>query len=285
MKKTLTALLAAVVILGGLYFLLSSGVFDKKSENKEENKTESVIFSYDRPTVFMEIKGKETLTLDKKGDEWICREFPLYPMNNEELSKMGGFLSTLTAKRMLEGQNEAFGLSNPSLTVTFRLSDGTEHTLLLGVKNAATGDYYACMPGDINCFTVDGESADEFFKTAFEHVLIYELPQIPSDGVSSVRVNGKTKKNNNDIVSAVNSLYFSYCENAYASDLAKYGLSPAKYEIEVIYTEQGASRTFILYLGEKADNGYTYAAVSDLPNTVYCCFEMGIERLLSAIEG
>ncbi|MBQ7624658.1 MAG: DUF4340 domain-containing protein [Clostridia bacterium] len=289
MKKTLIALIAAVLVLGGVYALLSTGALEKSEprEDTEPAAEETQVLSYNIPVTFIKATGEEALTFERKGAEWTCAEFPDYPMDGAELTEMGEFLSKLKAKRTLPEKKAAFGLDAPSCEILFRLSDGTENVLYLGAKIAATGDRYAYLRGAEDViFTVDGESSDKFYKTAFEHVLIYELPEVKTDRIKSVTVNGKPAKNAAGVVSAVNSLYFSYCENAYAEDLSKYGLSPAKYEITTVYLDDmDAELTFTLSIGAEAGEKYTCASVGALPNTVYACFNMGVERLLEALEG
>lgn len=289
MKKSLIVLLVAIAVLAGLYVLLSSGVLEKKEPVKTEEPAPNLsLLDYITLPDLIEIDRRgDVLTFERNADKWVCSEYPDYPIDNDKLNTMGDFLSKLTAVRMLDEESPLYGLSDPSCTIGFRIGGGAEYTLVLGDKNVATGDYYAAVKNTKVLFTMAGSGTEPFYGNMIDFVLVPEIEDIEKEYVTAVTVNGSVRENAGGVVSAINSLYLSSCEEPFTESLGKYGLESPAWDIVIDYRgEAGESLSFGLKIGDPTEDGkYHFVTVSGLENTVYRCFNINIDRIISALEG
>ena len=287
--KTLIVLVAVIALLVGAYFVVSSGILEKKPEPVKTVTENRVIFDYNRELKSLTITRKDgTLTFDNKLDKWVCREYPNYPMDKEKLDGMGSYLTNLTAVRILDKNDPAFGIDDGA-TVVFILSDGTESVVHIGVVNTATTDYYAGNRDMDRIFTIPGEGAEKFYGDIMDFVLLPENEKIPYDTVNDIKVNGVSRKDQAaDFANALNVIYTSSCASPYTENFDAYGLTNAKWTVETDFiNENGIASSYVFWVGDQCADmpNYRYVRLSAYPNAVYRCFSLSIEDLMKLLEG
>lgn len=302
-NKSLIILAGILVVLIGLYFLVDSGVFEPKEEAPPpappaENVT---VTYYDGPAQNIEITDKNgTLTFVDSKTVWTNMEHEKYPMSETTLDNLAAVLCRLTATRGLDYSEEnvkLFGLDNPSTTVKFSNSSGANGTLLIGNRNAATGDYYITIEGSKQLFMMSASYAEMMNTDIMKFVLIPELVDVTTDTVKLIEYchEGKTysvskfdatNTEHVNLITYINATYLSYCHEPYTEDLARYGLVNSDTYVKVVYTDSssGDEKEFVITVGDihPDDDRYYYVTLSDYPNTVYRIFNLNLSRVWDA---
>jgi hypothetical protein len=191
-NKSLIILAGILVVLIGLYFVVDSGVLEPKKEAPPaappaENLT---VTYYSGPAQDIEITDKNgTLTFTDSKTVWKNKEYEKYPMSEVTLDNIAAVLCRLTATRALdynESNLKLFGLDNPSMTVKFSNSSGAKDTLLIGNRNAATGDYYITIDGSKKLYMMEAAYADMLSTDIMKFVLIPEFVDFTPETVKLV---------------------------------------------------------------------------------------------------
>ena len=311
-KKGLIILVVILALFVGLYFVLDSGILEKKQDDNANNQNnipeiDLSITNWPSPAVSIAIENSSgRYTYDHiTSPSWQCLENEKYPLDNAKLDDMAAILGKMTATRRLAKNNdnmELFGLNNPAVKVSFASATGLSAQLKIGMQNPTTTDYYVYLDGSDAIFMMASSYVDYFLSDLYSYVIVPEFPDLVASEITYAEYTSDSinfKANNlssassahSGLITGVNSMYLSKVENPYTEDLAKYGLDAPYITASFKYekTEGGLStgeKEFTLKIGaqDPNDEKYYYATISDYPNTVYRLFYMSLEHLTEAAK-
>lgn len=308
-KKGLIVLVCVLVLFVGLYFVLDSGVLEKKPDTSSMQddipQIDLNITQWPSPAITIALENATgRYTYDHRTSAgWKCLEHDKYPLDEAKMNDMAAILGKMTATRRLvknADNMELFGLNNPIATVSFASATGLSATLTIGMQNTTTTDYYVHLNGVDAIFMMASSYVDYFLTDLISNVIVPEFPEIAAAEVKKavyeaegISFSATRLISNNSahagLMNAINSMYVSSVVDPYTEDLAQYGLDDPDIVASFIYekTEGGVGRgekEFTIKIGDKdpADDRYRYITLSDYPNTVYRIFYMSLDRLLEA---
>lgn len=309
-KKGLIILVVILALFIGLYFVLDSGILEKKQDDSANNQNnipviDLAITNWSSPAVSIAIDNASgRYTYDHMtSPSWQCLENKKYPLDNAKMDEMAAILGKMTATRRLVKNNdnmELFGLNNPVAKVAFSSATGMSAQLKIGIQNPTTTDYYVYLDGSDAIFMMASSYVDYFLNDLLAYVIVPEFPELVASEITyaeytSEGINFKASKlssantAHSGLLTGVNSMYLSKVETPYTEDLAKYGFDAPFITATFKYekTEGGLStgkKEFTLKVGaqDPNDENYYYATISDYPNTVYRLYYLSLEHLTEA---
>ena len=166
-QRTLTVLLAMVLVLGGLLWLITRSNAAEEAASSAAAEGSIVLSSFaagDAEQIRYTYQN-ETITLNCDSGSWTLADDPDYHLDASACNTMVTALAALNAKRQLTAQpGEDYGLANPAVTVTVTAA-GETNTFAFGSQNPVTGDLYVQKAGDDAIYTVSGNKAACFEQT------------------------------------------------------------------------------------------------------------------------
>ncbi len=306
MKRNIKLIIASLVLLaflGGGYFFVSK--WNPEKENTEENSLVSqdgnveYIFDADSEKIdFVKFNtGSITYTV-KNGEEPSIEGYSSHIIDDYQLSSMIYSVTSVSISRRLEnfsGNLSDYGIDEAGKSVTVRMKDGTQHTLLLGNSTNFEDEYYAMLKGGDSVFTVSSYSVDTLMKNPDE-LRSKDICTLDGKNISSftVKKNGKhelsvkydenyTPANEYQSVSYlitypyknvtasldrlqelfenVSSLTADSIVEENPKNLASYGLDKP---FEVEFTDFEGNRTTVI-MGNYGENGNVYLMCNNVP--------------------
>lgn len=166
-QRTLTVLLAMVLVLGGLLWLITRSNAAEEAASSAAAEGSIVLSSFaagDAEQIRYTYQN-ETITLNCDSGSWTLADDPGYHLDASACNTMVTALASLNAKRQLMAQlGEDYGLTDPAVTVTVTAA-GETNTFAFGSQNPVTGDLYVQKTGDDAIYTVSGNKAACFEQT------------------------------------------------------------------------------------------------------------------------
>ena len=162
-------LLAILILSAACYAVIRSMDF---AEDGEGGAVTALYVSKDELTkIEWKNADGEGLSFTKAGEEWSCDEEPDKEVNTIKLDTALDTACDIKSNDVISSVKDisVYGLSEPSLTISLEFNDGSKKTIKLGELNAMTYDYYLCIEGDSNVYTVDSSFADSFGVDASEY--------------------------------------------------------------------------------------------------------------------
>ena len=156
-QRTLTVLLAMVLVLGGLLWFVSrsNAAEEAASSAAAEGSILLSSFAAGDVTSIRYAYGGETLTLNYDSGSWTLADDPGYHLDASACNTMVTALASLNAKRQLTAQpGEDYGFDVPRLVVNVTAA-GERTTLTVGAENPVTGDVYVRRNGEDTVYAVD----------------------------------------------------------------------------------------------------------------------------------
>ena len=174
--KLIIALLVVLALLGGGYFFISK--WNPEKENTDENSLTNqdgnaeYVFDADSENIdFVKFNtGSITYTV-KNGEEPSIEGYSSHIIDNYQLSSMVYSVTSVSISRRIEnfsGNLSDYGIDESGKSVTVRMKDGTQHTLLLGNSTNFEDEDYAMLKGEDSVFTVSSYSVDNLMKNPDE---------------------------------------------------------------------------------------------------------------------
>ncbi len=169
-KKLLTVIIALIVLFAGATaFLLLTG---DKEPDTQGTETEGETYTlFDIPSTSLKEVEVNAADFNIKAVNTGDSEWTIDGENAEEISPqkafgLAGTVSNLLSQNKYEKPDDlsAYGLDNPSVTVTLRLKDGTENKLYIGDLSAALGEYFAMKDGDDAVYTIYKHKVDAMLE-------------------------------------------------------------------------------------------------------------------------
>lgn len=143
-QRTLTVLLAMVLVLGGLLWLITRSNAAEEAASSAAAEGSIVLSSFaagDAEQIRYTYQN-ETITLNCDSGSWTLADDPDYHLDASACNTMVTALASLNAKRQLAAQpGEDYGLADPAVTVTVTAA-GETNTFAFGSQNPVTGDLY-----------------------------------------------------------------------------------------------------------------------------------------------
>lgn len=203
-KNTLTIilLLVLVIAMGAAYFLLTKkGASDNTGDTTEGADDKSVELSEIANDQISELtfdNGTLSMTLVFDGENWKNKDDADFPVNQAKANAMRSAISGLTATQTVTEAPEdlsEFGLTEPSLTASLTLTDGTAFSVKLGDK-LATGEGYYAMVNDEQAVYVVNNSVYNMYNIEESALIESEsAPSLTADQITAISV--LTKENGN----------------------------------------------------------------------------------------
>lgn len=172
-RNAVIGILAIAVLSGAYYWAVKwepgktdagdeGSAFESISLFKTEEENISEIFIKNTEAVF-------TLKRSGEGDDavWSIPEYSDIEFSQSKIKNaVFGFMSFYADKEITDdsGKLEEFGLADEKNSVTIRLKDGSETTLVLGDKLVVDDKYYIKKKGEDRVYTISGYKAAEMLK-------------------------------------------------------------------------------------------------------------------------
>jgi len=178
--KKLIALVAILALLAVAYVAVLNMGGDGEEKTTEAT-SESILSVFTLSVADIEkltwtYEG-ETVTL-VQGDKWYYADDPNFPLDREFMDPVVAAVTKQYYTRTItEGIDmDAFGLTDPQLTVRVETKDGKTIALDYGILNIVTGHYYMKMEGDDKVYTVTEDGVEPFFVGIYDLVKVEEKP-------------------------------------------------------------------------------------------------------------
>ena len=302
-KKIIGALIALVVLCAA--YAIAMQVQKKSADKAEQSEEASKIYMTDFSDItgISITNGDFTLVFHLDGDTWYYDGDPDFPVRQTSLNSLKESLSKLEASRKLDSPDalDSYGLVDPRIRIEVTRSDNSPATLLVGdlvqagtdlTGTATTTEYYACISGGTQVYTVDITLADAAAKELNDFLQVEKLPQISGSDVRDVTVTtgdsqlhfiketidssgniawfknatdseaNKLEDNSqlNNVADAISSLYITSCETYKADEtaLAGYGLTNPSATITWTCRKDGEDITTTLLIGNLTQDGDSY---------------------------
>ena len=189
-QRTLTILLALVLVLGGLLWLVtrSNAAEEAASSAAAEGSILLSSFAAGDAEQIRYTYQNETLTLNYDSGSWTLADDPDYHLDASACNTMVTALASLNAKRQLAAQpSEDYGLADPVVTVTVTAA-GETNTFVFGSQNPVTGDLYVQKAGDDAIYTVSGNKAACFEQTKADLFGAFNPAGLTASALESVSI-------------------------------------------------------------------------------------------------
>lgn len=165
--KTMIIFIAVFVVLFGLYFVM--GLVNKSQSQKELEDT-IMVTELSNITSVEYTDGETTMSFTKTEGVWTATDNDEINLDSSAVETIVSAVSYIEAVRILEGADElsAYGLEEPTYTITMKTEAGKEVTLYIG--NSVDGNYYATTGDKVVVYVIGSSAADalEFDITALE---------------------------------------------------------------------------------------------------------------------
>ena len=189
-QRTLTILLALVLVLGGLLWLVTRSNAAEKAASSAAAEGSILLSSFaagDAEQIRYTYQN-ETLTLNYDSGSWTLADDPDYHLDASACNTMVTALASLNAKRQLAAQpSEDYGLADPVVTVTVTAA-GETNTFVFGSQNPVTGDLYVQKAGDDAIYTVSGNKAACFEQTKADLFGAFNPAGLTASALESVSI-------------------------------------------------------------------------------------------------
>ena len=189
-QRSLTVLLAMVLVLGGLLWLItrSNAAEEAASSAAAEGSILLSSFAAGDAEQIRYTYQNETITLYCDSGSWTLADDPDYHLDASACNTMVTALASLNAKRQLTAQpGEDYGLADPAVTVTITAA-GETNTFAFGSQNPVTGDLYVQKAGDDAIYTVSGNKAACFEQTKADLFGAFNPAGLTASALESVSI-------------------------------------------------------------------------------------------------
>lgn len=333
MKKNVNKLAAAAVvliILCGAYGLLT---WQQKQAEKAARETALAqqIHVTDLPDIqeISIVNGDKKLDFKLDSNIWYYASDKDCPIRQSSLQSLADQLSSLKAIRQLEQPDAlaSYGLADPTVHYEITSKDQSTASLLIGSQVPSSGSdsletppaqYYACLAGGSQVYTVDSSLADTAAKDLYDFIQTETLPSVTGADIKDITVtkNGvkkhfvKKETDNqgniawyrdssdseenriegngqlNILADAVSGLSISSCANYNATEeeLGSYGLGDPVMTVSwTAHSGDGETSTTLL-VGSLSADGTAYYTKLPGSKAVNLISKESVEKVLNAEE-
>ena len=269
MKKSVKLISSVIIlaILCGTYAGLKVYVNKIEEESETEDTTDNIfsVSSEDIKSLTFYVDENE-VTFEKDGDNWIKSDDKEFPVEQNVLNDAANIICSVYSQRTIENVDDLsqYGFDDPINTVTVQTADET-NIFQFGMENTTTGQYYMRMNDEETVvYLVDSSVTEPFMKTLYDFAKSDSFPDISSESIRKVQVNGENgsyilrkeadsgfwyigendesekadSAKSNSLTSYLSSLEYESFVNYDCDDLSEYGLDKPYADIIVDYTEE-----------------------------------------------
>lgn len=139
--------------------------------------------------------GTATLSFSKDADgKWSWADEPDFPLNQSDMTILVNIISGLTPQQTITDGDTmaAYGLDNPTATLTATAADGTETVFKLGKTTAdGAGNYYLQINGDESTvYVVTDDLYTQLSRGIYDMMELPTLPKLSENNLLSVTIQG-----------------------------------------------------------------------------------------------
>lgn len=216
-KRSMIALLAAVVLLAGLYVYLANRPQNNEQADKQpiieisqldlekvirltlrnENTPEELVFEkHTREVEEQEEPGSDENEQPQIETFWVNAKPYEVELAQSKVTDLARSFSSLNADMLVEEQPQdlsIYGLDQPVATGTAQLEDGTRVTLHLGNKTAAGSTWYLMKEGDPRVFTVANHHGQRL-SSSWSEFRSKDLPEIDTMNLTYMHLSAEGRK-------------------------------------------------------------------------------------------
>ncbi|MBQ7671414.1 MAG: DUF4340 domain-containing protein [Clostridia bacterium] len=167
---TKKAIIACVIVALVLAAFISAYLFMTSNSGKEEDASSSVVLNDRDKDEMISLsfeKGDISLSfLKDANDIWNFADAPTTSIYYAYVNNMASAVTSFEPKQEITGGNEDdYGFSSPSLTVTCEYKNGIVYTLTFGDENEAVGGVYVKEAGSGKIYLADSSILSAFNET------------------------------------------------------------------------------------------------------------------------
>lgn len=194
-KRTFRILLAIAVVLAvALAAVLIYKNQAAQAQAEAEAEADAVITQEQEYNALSYNNGSATLsfTLDENGS-WVWADDPTFPLDQTTVTVIVDLISSLTPQQTItDGDTlEAYGLDNPTATLTASGADGASLTLSLGKTTTDGQSYYMMMNEDQSTvYIIAGTLYDYLSTPIYDMCILPEIPDLAEENLDSITVTG-----------------------------------------------------------------------------------------------
>lgn len=159
-----------------------------------QTQTDAIITQEQAYNALSYYNGSATLsfTLDESGS-WVWADDPTFPLNQTTVTAIVDLLSALTPQQTItDGDTlEAYGLDNPSATLTASGEEGVTLSLSLGKTTTDGQSYYMMMNEDPSTvYIISGTLYNYLSTPIYDMCILPDIPDMAEENLSSITVLG-----------------------------------------------------------------------------------------------
>ena len=196
-KRTFRILLAVAVVLAvalAAVLIYKNQSARAQAEADAQTQTDAVITQQQEYNTLSYNNGSATLsfTLDENGS-WVWADDPTFPLNQTTVTAIVNLITSLTPQQTItDGDTlEAYGLDNPTATLTASGEDGASLSLSLGKTTTDGQSYYMMMNGDESTvYIIAGTLYNYLITPIYDMCILPEIPDLSEENLSSITVMG-----------------------------------------------------------------------------------------------
>ena len=306
-KKMLLLLIALVLCVGGYYGVQLLGS-DTASVTEEAGTFALNSHTADDLAGLNWTNGDESFAFTLSDGAWSVTADPAFPLNQTDVQSMADDLLALVGTRQLDGVTDlaAYGLAEPTFSVTASWADGTSTTYAMGDETPFGDGYYISLGHENIVYTIEDDIADIFDTTMNDLAVLESIPvttaatrltvgstlDIMKEEASRTINEGELWYDSltgtaldtaaaEELITAAQGITWSELAEPTASDeeLTAFGVDEASATAITLYEGEAAAMT--LLIGTQNDNGDYYAR---LPGStmVYTVAGSDVSSLLTA---
>ncbi len=295
-------LLAVFAVILIAYLALSDANDRREAEENAAEDTTILLAELDASTA-TKIRYKnrdlsgEWITFTKSGDTWQAEDSQ-FPLNTDRVASMVSAISSIAANRSVdEGSAADYGLDDPAVQIEITYNEDTTYRYAIGDKNTFNGEYY--FQNDDGKFYMIASGLLPYFQYTMDDLIALDSPvsDIQTEYINAITVTLPTGEERvfttEEDIAAVYDLFCEFDCTRYAdyyaddTEMATYGITKSagicidyKKSVTVASTEttsdgqstQGTTlmdTTYILYTGDKSEDGSTYYYTPQKSTIVY----------------
>ena len=191
--RTLLILLAAVVLMVGVYVGIRLGL--KAKAEREAQEAQDALIHIGELEDLQEVTYQNpygVFRFVRQDGEWIYAEDPDLPIDPQNLEDIASAVVGLTAVYQIETEDDLsyYGLDG---TKTFTATDSKGRTLdlILGKQCPDGATYYAMLADGSACYTIPDALDRCVRKPITEMILLPEMPKLTRETLISLKVEGR----------------------------------------------------------------------------------------------
>lgn len=179
-------------VYGISYEIQDKGNTEKSLAEGTEDETDRLfdISPEDVTAISYTYNGNETIALSLENG-WKYTPDDTFPLNNNMAEDMASALAAGTVTQIIDSEQVdllAFGLEDPTLSITFTEGENNVHSVAFGNLNATVSAYYTQIDQDNKVYMVSANMVTPFQYELYDLLVVDTIPSVEADYVSGFEV-------------------------------------------------------------------------------------------------